>query len=102
MRSPYEVPERGFASGGGNANTRRAAIHIVGHVRRFCMACQGSNTTYLGLCKERMIGETMVLQEAPQGPGAPAKTQRIDAQDSMLRVHVIARIARARMLAGHG
>src|SRR6266542_3499538 len=98
MGSPYEVPERCFASGGGDANPRRATIHIVGHIRRFRMACQGPNPAYLRLHKEWMICETMVLQQAPQGPGATAKTQRIDGQDGILRVDVVARIARARML----
>ena len=39
---------------------------------------------------------------AAQGSGAAAKTQRIDAQNGILRVHIVARIARARMLARHG
>src|SRR2546428_14140778 len=101
MRGPYEVPERCFAGGGGDANPRRATIYIVSHIRRFRMACQGPNAAYLGLRKERMICETMVLQQAPQGPGATAKTQRIDGQDGSLRVAEVRRIARSRRLPGH-
>src|SRR6266511_5644540 len=102
MGSPYEVPERCFAGGGGDANPRRATIHVVGYIRRFRMACQGPNAAYLRLRKGRMICETMVLQQTPQGPGTTAKTQRIDRQDGILRVHVVAWITRARLLAGHG
>ena len=66
------------------------------------MARQGPNAAQFGLGKEWIICQPVLLQQAPQGPGATAKAQRIDGQDGYLRVNVVAWITGARILACHG
>src|SRR5215467_1251460 len=102
MRGSDKIPERRLASSSGDANPRWAAIHIVGQISRFRMTRQGSNAAPFGLCKERMLCQPVLLQQAPQGSGTTTKAQRIDGQDGHLWVDIVAWITGARILACHG
>ena len=73
MRSAYKIPERRFATGGGDAETRWAAIHIVGDIGRFGMARQSPDAAHFGLGKERVVMEPLVLQQGFQCPRTAAK-----------------------------
>ena len=66
------------------------------------MASQGPDAAHFRLGKERMVSEPLILQQGVQRPGTAAKPQGIDGQDGQLWIHVVARIARGRMLARHG
>src|SRR5262244_3399718 len=102
MRGSDKIPERRFASSSGDANPGWATIHIVRQIRRFGMARQGPNAAQFGLCKEWIICQSVLLQQGPQSSGTTAKAQRIDGQNSHLRVDIVAWIAGARMLACQG
>src|SRR5215475_8338164 len=102
MRGSNKIPERCFASGSGDANPGWTTIHIVRQIRRFRMACQGPNAAHFGLCKEWIICQPVLLQQAAQGSSTTAKAQRIDGQDGHLWVDIVAWITAARILARHG
>src|SRR5215468_5176791 len=97
-----KIPERCFASGSSDANPGGAAIYIVGQIRGFRMACQGPNATHFGLCKEWIICQPVLLQQAAQGSSTTAKAQRIDGQHGHLWVNIVAWIAGAGILTRHG
>ena len=67
MRGSDKIPERCFASSCGDANPGWAAIDIVRQIRRFRMTRQGPNAARFGLCKERMLCQPVLLQQAAQG-----------------------------------
>ena len=46
-----------------------------------------------GLGEERMVGETLILQQGLQRAGAAAETESIDRQDGGLRIDIVALVA---------
>ncbi len=58
-----DVPERGFAGGRGETDTRRAAVHVVGDVGGFDVTGERANPAAFRLGEPRMIGEAVVLQQ---------------------------------------
>ena len=93
-RRADEVPERGLARGGGDADPRGAAVDVVRHVRRFDVPRQRANAAALGLREQRMVGEPLVGQQGLQGAGSAPEPQRVHRQHGRVGRHVIAPVAR--------
>ena len=87
------IPERRFAGRGGDADSGRAAVDVVGDVDAFRVAGERLDAARLGLREQRMVAKTMILQQVLQGAGAAAESQRVDRQDGHLRIDVIALVA---------
>ena len=77
-RRADDVPERGLAGRGGDADARRPAVDVVRDVRRFDVPGQRANAAALGLREQRMIGEPLIGQQGLQGAGAAPESQRVD------------------------
>ena len=89
----HHVPERRLARGGGDADAGRSAIHVIGDVDAFGMAGQRLDAARLGLGEQRMVGQTVVLQQGLQRARAAAESERIDRQHGDLGIDVIALVA---------
>ena len=83
-RAPDHVPERRLAGRRGDADAGRPAIHVVGDVGAFRMAGQRLDAARLGLREQRMIGQTVILQQRLQRARAAAEPQRVDRAASRL------------------
>ena len=62
-RRADDVPERGLAGGGRDADARGAAVDVVGDVGGFDVAGERADAAAFGLREQRMIGEAVVLQQ---------------------------------------
>ena len=87
------VPEGGFARGGGDSDAGGSAVHVVGEVGAFGVAGERADTAALGFGEQRMIGQTIFLQDRRQRARAAAETQRVDAEHRDVRIDVIALVA---------
>ena len=57
-----DIPERGFAGGGGDADAGGAAVDVVGDVDGFGMAGESFDAAEFGLGEERMVGQALILR----------------------------------------
>ena len=93
-RRAGDVPERGLAGGGGDADARGAAVDVVGDVDALGVSGERLDAACLGLCEERRVGESLILQQRLHRPGAAAESERIDRQDRDRRIDVVTAVAR--------
>ena len=72
-RCAEDVPECGLAGGGGDADARRPAVHVVGQVRRFGVARQGPDPTDLRLGEQRVVCQSFVSARSVASAPAPRR-----------------------------
>ena len=93
LRRPHRcadnVPERGFSSGGGDADARWSAVDVVGDVGGLDVPGERPDAPPLRLRERRMIGQTVIGQQRLQRAGAAAESQRIDRQHRDIRRDVV-------------
>ena len=82
MPRAHHVPERRLAGGGGDADARRAAVDVVGDVGALGVPGERPDAARLRLREQRMVGETVVLQQRRQRARAAAEAERVDAAAS--------------------
>jgi hypothetical protein len=83
-RSPHHIPERRLARRRRDAHSGRPAVHIVGDVDALRMARQRFNAARLRLRKQRMIHQTVLLQNRFHRPRAAPEPERVDRQNRNL------------------
>ena len=88
-----DVPERGFAGRGRDADARGAAVDVVGDVGRFDVAGERADAASLGLGEQRMIGEAVIFEQRLQRAGAAPEAERVDRQHRDIGRDVVAAIA---------
>ena len=88
-----DVPERGLAGGGGDADAGGAAIDVVGDVDGFRVAGEGFDAAQFGLGEERMVGESLGFEESFQSAGAAAESEGVDGQHGVVRIGLVALVA---------
>ena len=93
-RGADHVPERGFPGGRGDADAGRSAVHVIGDVGGFRMAGQRLNAARFGLREQRMIRQSIVLEQSLHRARAAAESERIDRQNRDVRIGEIALVAR--------
>ena len=69
----HHVPESRLARRGGDADARRPAVNIVGHVGGLGVASQRPDSANLGLRHQRMVSEIEIPEQRLQRPLAPAE-----------------------------
>ena len=80
-RCADEVPERRLARRGGDPDTRRTSVHVVGHVGTLGVPHQGPDTAQLCLLEQRVVGEAVVLEQRGHGRCVAPKSQGVDGQN---------------------
>ena len=93
VRRADEVPEGRLARRGGDADTGRTAVDVVGHVGGLGVSGEGANAAQSGLREERVAVEVIVLQESCQGAGTAPEPEGVNRQDCVVRVHAVAGVA---------
>ena len=88
-----DIPESGLARRRGHADARRPAVDVIGDVDAFGMARQGLDAARLGLGKQGIAGQAVVLQQRLERSGATAEAQRINGQDRNFRIDRITLVA---------
>ena len=97
----HEIPKRGLAGGGGDADAGRPAVHVVDEVGGFRMSRQGADAAQLGLREQRIVLQAGVLQQRGQGAGAAPKAKAVYGQHGDARVHAKALVAGGRVPPRH-
>ena len=88
-----DVPERGLARRGGDADARRAAVDVVGDVDALGMAGQRLDAARLAWANSGWSASPCILQQRLQRAGAAAEAERVDRQNRHLGIGVVAPIA---------
>ena len=97
-----KIPERRFAGGRGDADSRRAAVHVVGEVGALRVTGQGADAPAFCLSKQRMVLEAIVFEQSAHGSGAAPESQRINRQHRDLRIDMITPVAGGLIFARQG
>ena len=80
-RRPGDVPERGFARRCGDADSRGAAVDVVGHVDALGVTGQRFDAARLRLREERHVGQALILKQRLHRAGAATEAERVDRQN---------------------
>ena len=92
-RGAGEVPERGLAGGGADADAGGAAVDVVGQVGGLGVAGEGADAAQAGLGEARVVGQPVVGQQGGQRAGAAAEAEAVDRQQGHCGVCVVTVVA---------
>ena len=94
-RRAHHVPEGRLAGGRREADAGRPAVHVVALIDRLDVARQGVDAApaFLRLGEERVVGETVFLQQRLERAGAAAEAERVDREKTVLRRDVVLLVA---------